>query len=68
MNMKVVVVWDAQLSQCLLRNCSSVGLIGDSLEKTLILVKIAGRRRRGRDGLESGVLSGFSSLTCFLFL
>ena len=48
MNMKVVVVWDAQLSQCLLRNCSSVGLIGDSLEKTLMLGKIAGGRRRGQ--------------------
>ena len=48
MNMKVVVVWDAQLSQCLLRNCSSVGLIGDSLEKTLMLGKIDGRRRRGQ--------------------
>ena len=47
MNMKVVVVWDAQLSQCLLRNCSSVGLIGDSLEKTLMLGEIGGRRRRG---------------------
>ena len=46
MNMKVVAVWDAQLSQCLLRNCSSVGLIGDSLEKTLMLGKIAGGRRR----------------------
>ena len=33
MNMKVAVVWDAWLNQCLLRNCSSVGLIGDSLEK-----------------------------------
>ena len=48
MNMKVVVVWDAQLSQCLLRNCLSVGLIGDSLEKTLMLGKIVGGRRRGQ--------------------
>ena len=47
MNMKVVVVWDTHLNQCLL-NCSSVGLIGDSLEKTLMLGKIAGRRRRGQ--------------------
>ena len=39
-------MWDAQLNQCLLRNCSSVGLIGDSLE--MMLGKIAGRRRRGQ--------------------
>ena len=51
MNMKVVVLWDAQLNQCLLRNFSSVGLIGDSLEKTLILGKIAGRRRRGQKSM-----------------
>ena len=48
MNTKVAVVWDAHLNQCLLRNCSSVGLIGDSLEKTLMLGKIAGGRRRGQ--------------------
>ena len=48
MNMKVAAVWDAQLNQCLLRNCSSVGLTGDSLEKTLMLGKIAGGRRRGQ--------------------
>ena len=48
MNRKVAAVWDAQLSQCLLRNCSSVGLIGDALEKTLMLGKIAGGRRRGQ--------------------
>ena len=48
MNRKVAVVWDAQLNQCLLRHCSSVGLIGDSLEKTLMLGKIAGGRRRGQ--------------------
>ena len=28
MNMKIAVLCDAQLNQCLLRNCSSVGLIG----------------------------------------
>ena len=48
MHMKVAVVWDAWLNQCLLRNCSSVGLIGDSLEKTLMLGKIEGGRRRGQ--------------------